>query len=122
MRVVLPILVQAENVTVATGDSIPTISTEASANQNMNQVTRDASTACRSSIRTTSRRCPDFWTDNAIGTNGVTLLATGIEANGPGVTPSAVQEVRINNNPYSARVLTAGRARLEIITKRIASL
>jgi len=41
----------------------------------------------------------------------------GIEANGPGVTPSAVQEVRINNNPYSARFSRPGRARLEIITK-----
>jgi hypothetical protein len=33
------------------------------------------------------------------------------------VTPSAVQEVKINNNPYSARFSRPGRARLEIITK-----
>ncbi len=117
MRVVLPILVQAENVTVATGDSIPTISTEASANQNMNQVTRDALDRLpvfdQDYITTMSR----FLDDNAIGTNGVTLVVNGIEANGPGVTPSAVQEVRINNNPYSARFSRPGRARLEIITK-----
>ena len=49
--------------------------------------------------------------------NGVTLVVNGIEANGPGVTPSAVQEVKINNNPYSARFSRPGRARLEIITK-----
>jgi len=33
------------------------------------------------------------------------------------VTPSAVQEVKINNNPYSARFSRPGRARLEIVTK-----
>ncbi len=59
----------------------------------------------------------NFLDDNAIGTNGVTLVVNGMEANGPGVTPSAVQEVRINNNPYSARFSRPGRARLEIITK-----
>jgi hypothetical protein len=44
-------------------------------------------------------------------------VVNGIEANGPGVTPSAVQEVKINNNPYSARFSRPGRARLEIVTK-----
>ncbi len=41
----------------------------------------------------------------------------GIEANWTRATPSAVQEVKINNNPYSARFSRPGRARLEIITK-----
>src|SRR5258708_12565181 len=58
-----------------------------------------------------------FLDDSTIGTNGVSLIVNGIEANGPGVTPSAVQEVRINQNPYSARFARPGRARLEIITK-----
>jgi hypothetical protein len=58
-----------------------------------------------------------FLDDNATGTNGVTPVVNGIEANGPGVTPSAVEEVRINNSPYSARFSRPGRARLEIITK-----
>src|SRR5258708_4430931 len=58
-----------------------------------------------------------FLDDNATGTNGVTLVVNGIEANGPGVTPSAIQEVKINNNPYSARFSRPGRARLEIVTK-----
>jgi len=58
-----------------------------------------------------------FLDDNATGTNGVTLVVNGIEANGPGVTPSAVQEVKINNNPYSARFSRRRRARLEIVTK-----
>jgi hypothetical protein len=41
----------------------------------------------------------------------------GVEANGPGVSASAVQDVKINQNPYSARFARPGRARLEITTK-----
>ncbi len=117
IRVVLQILVQTENVTVATGVNVPLVSTETSENQNNNAINRDALDRVpvfdQDYITTMSR----FLDDSATGTNGVTLVVNGIEANGPGVTPSAVQEVRINNNPYSARFSRPGRARLEIITK-----
>ncbi len=117
LKVTMQILVQAESVTVATGEAVPLISTDASANQNTNSIDRDALDRIpvfdQDYITTMSR----FLDDNATGTNGVTLVVNGIEANGPGVTPSAVQEVRINNNPYSSRFSRPGRARLEIITK-----
>jgi hypothetical protein len=117
LRVTMQILVQTENVVVATGSEVPTVSTETSENQNTNSVDRDALDRIpvfdQDYITTVSR----FLDDNAIGTNGVTLVVNGIEANGPGVTPSAVQEVKINNNPYSARFSRPGRARLEITTK-----
>ncbi len=117
LRVVMPILVQTETVTVATGVNVPLVSTETSENQNSNAIDRDALDRVpvfdQDYITTMSR----FLDDNATGTNGVTLVVNGIEANGPGVTPSAVQEVKINNNPYSARFSRPGRARLEIITK-----
>ncbi len=117
VRVVLQILVQTENVTVATGANVPLVSTETSENQNNNAIDRDALDRVpvfdQDYITTMSR----FLDDSATGTNGVTLVVNGIEANGPGVTPSAVQEVKINNNPYSARFSRPGRARLEIITK-----
>jgi len=117
MRLVLPILVQNESVTVATGVNVPLVSTETSENQNNNAMDRDALDRVpvfdQDYITTMSR----FLDDNAIGTNGVSLVVNGIEANGPGVTPSAIQEVKINNNPYSARFSRPGRARLEIVTK-----
>lgn len=117
VRVVMQILVQTENVVVATGVEVPTVSTETSDNQNANDISRDALDRVpvfdQDYITTMSR----FLDDNAIGTNGVSLVVNGIEANGPGVTPSAVQEVKINNNPYSARFSRPGRARLEIVTK-----
>jgi hypothetical protein len=117
LRIVLPISVETENVTVATGVNVPVVSTETSDNQNTNAIDRNALDRVpvfdQDYIATMSR----FLDDNATGTNGVTLVVNGIEANGPGVTPSAVQEVKINNNPYSARFSRPGRARLEIVTK-----
>ena len=117
LRVTMQIAVLNESVTVATGDSVPLVSTENSENQNANTIDRNALDRVpvfdQDYITTMSR----FLDDNATGTNGVTLVVNGIEANGPGVTPSAIQEVKINNNPYSARFSRPGRARLEIITK-----
>jgi Carboxypeptidase regulatory-like domain len=116
-RVVLPILVQTENVTVATGESVPLVSTDTQSNQNTNSIDRNALDRIPVFDQDYITAMSRFLDDNATGTNGVTLVVNGIEANGPGVTPSAVQEVRINNNPYSARFSRPGRARLEIITK-----
>lgn len=48
--------------------------------------------------------------------NGVTLVVNGVEANGPGVTASAVQNVKVDQNPYSALFSRPGRARIEITT------
>ena len=117
LRVVLQILVQAESVTVATGENVPLISTDPQSNQNTNAIDRNALDRMPVFDQDYITAMSRFLDDNAIGTNGVTLVVNGIEANGPGVTPSAVQEVRINNNPYSARFSRPGRARLEIITK-----
>jgi len=117
LRVTMQIAVLNESITVATGDSAPLVSIESSENQNANTIDRNALDRVpvfdQDYITTMSR----FLDDNATGTNGVALVVNGIEANGPGVTPSAVQEVKINNNPYSARFSRPGRARLEIITK-----
>ncbi len=117
LRVVMPISVESENITVATGVDVPVVSTETSENQNSNTIDRNALDRVpvfdQDYITTMSR----FLDDNATGTNGVTLVVNGIEANGPGVTPSAIQEVKINNNPYSSRFSRPGRARLEIVTK-----
>jgi hypothetical protein len=48
---------------------------------------------------------------------GVTLIVDGIEMKSVGVSASAIQEARINNDPYSAEFTRPGRGRIEIITK-----
>jgi len=54
------------------------------------------------------------------GTSGSGLMVDGVEANRAMVSPSAVQEVHINQDPYSAQYYRPGRGQIEIITKQAA--
>ncbi len=117
LRVVLPIAQQNEVVNVAGSDVSLVVTTDVSENQNANNLDRSALDRVPVFDRDYISMLSRFLDDSTIGTNGVSLIVNGIEANGPGVTPSAVQEVRINQNPYSSRFARPGRARLEIITK-----
>src|SRR5437660_2649537 len=53
----------------------------------------------------------------SIGSGGPTVIIDGLPASGQNLRPSEIQEVRINNNPYSAEYARPGRGRIEIITK-----
>ena len=116
LKIVLTIAGVEEQVTVAASDTAAQVSTEIGQNQNSNALDRDALDRLpvfdQDYITTLSR----FLDPDATGTNGVTLVVNGVEANGPGVTPSAVQSVKINQNPYSALFSRPGRARIEITT------
>lgn len=61
-----------------------------------------------------------FLDSDVAQTGGSTLLVDGVEANRVTVSASAVQEVRINQDPYSARYYSPGRGQMEIITKATA--
>jgi hypothetical protein len=54
------------------------------------------------------------------GTAGTGLMVDGVEANRAMVSPSAVQEVLINQDPYSAQYYWPGRGQIDIITKQAA--
>jgi hypothetical protein len=58
-----------------------------------------------------------FLDDSASATGGSGLMVDGVEANRATVSASAVQEVRINQDPYSAQYYWPGRGQMEIITK-----
>ena len=60
----------------------------------------------------------EFLDDGALGSEGPTIVVDGVETDAIGVTPSAIEEVRINKNPYSAEYSRPGRGRVEVITKR----
>src|SRR6266849_3211290 len=51
------------------------------------------------------------------GSGGAILIVDGVTASEVGVPASAIQEVRINQNPYSAEYSAPGKNRIEIITK-----
>ena len=53
-----------------------------------------------------------------VGSGGYRLVVDGMETNRPGVTASAIREVRINQNPYSAEFSAPGRGRLEVVTAK----
>ena len=61
-----------------------------------------------------------FLDDSATATGGSGLIVDGVEANRATVSPSAVQEVRINQDPYSAQYYRPGRGQMEIVTKSAA--
>jgi len=58
-----------------------------------------------------------FLDAGSLGTNGPQLIINGVEATSATVTASAIQQVRINQNPYSAEFARPGRGNIEIITK-----
>ncbi len=58
-----------------------------------------------------------FLSQGALGTGGAAIIVDGRETETLGITPSAIQEVRINQNPYSAQFSRPGRGRIEIITR-----
>jgi hypothetical protein len=117
LKVTLSILSVSETVSVDADDSTIQVSTNVAENQNANNIDHNALDRVPVFDQDYVTLLSRFLSDDSIGTNGVSLIVNGIEANGPGVAPSGVQEVKINQNPYSARFARPGRARLEIITK-----
>src|SRR5215469_1819576 len=102
IRIVMRVAAVAEETTVTASDTTALVSTEIALNQSANSVDRDALDRIplfdQDYLTTMSR----FLDADSTGTNGVTLVVNGVEANGPGVTASAIQSVKINQNPYTA--------------------
>src|SRR5713226_8284876 len=105
-----------QEVTVA-GDEPAQVSTDTSAN--LDTVTMDRSALDNLPIfdQDYIATMSGFLDAGSVGTNGVTLVVDGVEASRAGVSASAIQEVKINQDPYSAEYSRPGRGRIEIITK-----
>src|SRR5262249_27640747 len=58
-----------------------------------------------------------FLDSTALGTNGATVLVNGVEVNVLALSASAVQQIKINQDPYSPEFMRPGRGRIDIITK-----
>jgi hypothetical protein len=59
----------------------------------------------------------EFLDPSTIDSGGVSIIVDGVELKGPTVTPSAIAELRINRDPFSAEFSNPGRGRIEITTK-----
>jgi hypothetical protein len=115
LTIVLSVAALRQGVTV--DEQTSQISTETSENLNAVTVNQQAIENLpvfdQDYVTTMSR----FLDAGSIGTSGVTLVVDGLESTRLPVSPSAIQEVKINNDPYSAEFSRPGRGRIEVITK-----
>ena len=58
-----------------------------------------------------------FLDSASLGTSGPQVMVNGVEVSSVIASASTIQEVRINQNPYSAEISRPGRGTIEIITK-----
>jgi hypothetical protein len=61
-----------------------------------------------------------FLDANVSGEGGATLVVDGVESKSVGVSPSAIERISTNQDPYSAQYRQPGRGQIEIITKSTA--
>ena len=118
VRVVLPVASVATNVEVNADANHDLTSTDANS---------DSSNLSDQDLKALPIFDNDFVTamsafldSNVTSTGGSGLIVDGVEANRSTVSASAVQQVLINQDPYSARYYYPGRGQMEIITKSAA--
>ena len=118
LHIVLPISAAATTIQVNAGNSTDLTAGESNG---------DTSVMSQSELKSLPIFDNDYATamsafqDSGVGaTGGSGLLVDGVEANRATVSASAVQEIRINQDPYSAQYYYPGRGQMEIITKSAA--
>jgi outer membrane receptor protein involved in Fe transport len=115
LRIMLPIANVEQEITVSNQASEVT----ARAATNSDAVTVDQSLLeslpvfDQDLIATVSR----FLDAGSLGNGGVTVVVNGMEVSALRVSASAVQQIKINQDPYSAEYARPGRGRIEILTK-----
>ena len=114
-NVVLELAAQAQEVTVNVGNDV--LAATANGNRDAialdDKVLRSIPMFDRDVVGTLSR----FLDASALGTGGVTLVVDGMESRKVGVAPSAIQQIKVNQDPYAAEFPRPGRGRIEVITK-----
>ena len=58
-----------------------------------------------------------FLDSGSLGSGGPTIVVNGMEVSALRVSASAIQQIKINQDPYSAEYGRPGRGRIEILTK-----
>src|SRR5215510_11594113 len=115
LRILLPVAELQQEIAVS--ETPAQVNTEASGNFDANtadrQMLNNLPSLDQNYVGTMSR----FLSAGATGTGGVTLIVDGMEMTKAGVSASAIQEVKIINNPYSAEYSRPGRGPVEIVTK-----
>jgi hypothetical protein len=115
LRVTMPLAAVTQEVNVSNGET--EVSTDSASNVDAVSIDTNMLESLpvfdNDYIGTISR----FLDTGSLGTNGVTLVVNGMEVSALTVSASAVQQIKINQDPYSAAYSRPGRGRIEILTK-----
>ncbi len=118
LHIVLPISSMATTINVNAGSSVDLTSSENNSDSSVMTSQELKSLPIFDNDYSTSMGA--FLDSGAGATGGSGLMVDGVEANRATVSASAVQEIRINQDPYSAQYYYPGRGQMEIITKSAA--
>jgi hypothetical protein len=118
VKVVLPIAPAATNVTVNAETSGDLTATDE--NHDSSVMTAQDLKALPIFDNNFVSAMSSFLDADVTATGGTGIMVDGVEANRVTVSPSAVEQVLINQDPYSARYYYPGRGQMEIITKSAA--
>lgn len=115
LTIVMPIEGLTQEVSVSGGG----VQTSAQAAANLNAITVDESTLDNLPVldQDIVGAMSRFLDSSAIGTGGTSILVDGVEVNALALSASAVQQIKINQDPYAAEFMRPGRGRIEIVTK-----
>src|SRR5216684_5389190 len=115
LRIVLPLAVLHEEVTAT--NSQGQLSRDATENADIITLDRQTLDSLPALDNDLVRAVTEMLGPGSGGSGGAILIVDGVMASEVGVPASAIQEVRINQNPYSAEYSAPGKNRIEIITK-----
>jgi hypothetical protein len=118
LHIVLPISTMATTINVNAGSSVDLTAPDANADTSVMSANDLKSLPIFDNDYSTAMST--FMDSGSMGTGGSGLLVDGVESNRATVSASAVQEVRINQDPYSAQYYWPGRGQMEIITRSAA--
>jgi len=115
LRIVLPLAELHEEVTAT--NSQGQLSRDATENADIITLDRQTLDSLPALDNDVVRAVTEMLGPGSGGWGGAILIVDGVMASEVGVPASAIQEVRINQNPYSAEYSAPGKNRIEIITK-----
>jgi hypothetical protein len=114
-RIVLAL--EGVNQEITVGTEAEGLTTEAGQNRNAVTVDRKMLADLPAFDRDYIGAVSAFLDPGALGTGGATLVVDGMEARKVGVSASAIQQIKINQDPYAAEFARPGQGRIEVVTK-----
>jgi len=120
MTITLALAVINTDVSVAAGDTVK-VSTDMAENRDAAAISQNLFEKLPVFDQDYIATMSMFLDAGAIGAGGTQLIVDGMVVNSLGVSASAIQEIRINQNPYSAEYMRPGKGIIEVITKSATS-